>query len=83
MSVGYNRPLYVLPFDHRHSYVSGMFHFAPPLTADQHAAVSASKWVIYDGFREALRNGMPRDVGAITQQRRLSSIATTQPGATS
>jgi myo-inositol catabolism protein IolC len=65
MSVGYSRPLYVLPFDHRHSYITGMFHFTPPLTADQHAAVSASKAVIYDGFREALRNGMPRDVAAI------------------
>jgi myo-inositol catabolism protein IolC len=65
MSVGYSRPLYVLPFDHRHSYITGMFHFTPPLTADQHAAVSASKAVIYDGFREALGNGMPRDVAAI------------------
>jgi myo-inositol catabolism protein IolC len=65
MSVGYSRPLYVLPFDHRHSYVTGMFHFTPPLTADQHAAVSASKRVIYDGFREALRNGMSRDVAGI------------------
>jgi myo-inositol catabolism protein IolC len=65
MSLGYSRPLYVLPFDHRHSYVTGMFHFAPPLTADQHAAVSESKRVIYDGFREALRNGMSKDVAGI------------------
>ena len=39
MSLGYNRPLYLLPFDHRHSYVTGMFHIAPPLTAAQHEQV--------------------------------------------
>jgi len=65
MGSGYDRPLYVLPFDHRHSYVSGMFHFTPPLTPDQHAAVVASKRVIYDGFQEAVRNGLPKEVAAI------------------
>ena len=29
MRLGYNQPLYLLPFDHRHSYVTGMFQFAP------------------------------------------------------
>ncbi|MEO8196570.1 MAG: DUF2090 domain-containing protein [Thermoanaerobaculia bacterium] len=48
------RPLYLLPFDHRHSYLSGMFAYAPPLTAEQHAAVVDSKQVIYEGFRQAL-----------------------------
>src|SRR3984957_1880005 len=59
MSLGYNRPLYLLPFDHRHSYVTGMFHFTPPLTADQHDAVADSKQVIYDGFRQAIGEGVP------------------------
>ena len=54
MRRGYTRPLYLLPFDHRHSYVTGMFHFTPPLTSDQHETVTESKQVIYDGFREAL-----------------------------
>lgn len=53
MSLGYNRPLYLLPFDHRQSYVTGMFHFSPPLTEDEHAIVVDSKQVIYDGFRQA------------------------------
>ena len=25
MSIGYNHLLYLLPFDHRHSYVTGLF----------------------------------------------------------
>lgn len=60
MSLGYNRPLYLLPFDHRQSYVTGMFHFTPPLTADQHDIVADSKQVIYDGFRQALGHGVPK-----------------------
>ena len=59
MRRGYGRPLYLLPFDHRHSYVAGMFHLALPLTAQQHRAVTASKRVIYDGFREAAGRGVP------------------------
>jgi myo-inositol catabolism protein IolC len=54
MGLGYSHPLYLLPFDHRHSYLMGMFRITPPLTADQTAAVIDSKRVIYEGFREAL-----------------------------
>ena len=59
MRFGYNQPLYLLPFDHRHSYLTGMFHLDPPLTADQRRAVAESKEVIYDGFRNALGLGVP------------------------
>ena len=64
-SPGYNRPLYLLPFDHRHSYVTGMCHFTPPLTADQRAAVTLTKQVIYEGFQVALSAGVPRERGGI------------------
>jgi myo-inositol catabolism protein IolC len=59
MSLGYRRPLYLLPFDHRHSYVTGMFEFTPPLTADEHDVVADSKQVIYEGFRHALGGDLP------------------------
>ncbi|MBV6306531.1 DUF2090 domain-containing protein [Candidimonas humi] len=65
MNPGYDRPLYLLPFDHRHSYVSGMFGFEPPLSAPQHAEVAASKRLIYDGFRQALGDGVPADRAGI------------------
>jgi myo-inositol catabolism protein IolC len=64
-SLGYNRPLYLLPFDHRQSYITGMFHFTPPLTAIQHEIVADSKQVIYDGFRQALGHGVPKDRAGI------------------
>jgi myo-inositol catabolism protein IolC len=59
MRRGYTLPLCLLPFDHRHSYVTGMFHFTPPLTSDQHEAVVESKEVIYDGFQHALGRAVP------------------------
>lgn len=62
---GYTKPLYLLPFDHRHSYITGMCHFTPPLSADQHAVVAGSKRVIYDGFLKAVRDGVPRDRAGI------------------
>ena len=35
MNPGSERALYLLPFDHRHSYVDGLFGFKPPLSASQ------------------------------------------------
>jgi myo-inositol catabolism protein IolC len=56
---GYDQPLYLLSFDHRHSFATGMFHLGAPLTADQREAVTDSKEVIYDGFRQALGPAVP------------------------
>lgn len=63
--VGYERDLYILPFDHRSSYVKGLFGFKPPLLPEQSAAVVASKQVIYDGFKLALARGAPEADAAI------------------
>ncbi|MEP7101132.1 MAG: DUF2090 domain-containing protein [Burkholderiales bacterium] len=56
---GYTDPLYLLPFDHRHSYLAGMFRFEPPLTPEQRARVVDSKRLIYEGFQVALAQGVP------------------------
>ncbi len=60
MTPGYTDPLYLLPFDHRHSYLTGMFGFEPPLTAEQHARVVDSKRLIYEGFQRSLEIGVPK-----------------------
>jgi myo-inositol catabolism protein IolC len=59
MNLGYTDPLYLLPFDHRHSYLSGMFKFKPPLSTPQLAKVVDSKRLIYEGFLLALDRGVP------------------------
>lgn len=50
MNLGYDQALYVLPFDHRRSYVTDMFDFKPPLTVPQRDQVIGSKQLIYEGF---------------------------------
>jgi len=62
---GYDRPFYVLPFDHRSSYVKGLFNWRPPLTAEQIVEVAASKRLIYEGFKKAVADGIRRDRAAI------------------
>jgi myo-inositol catabolism protein IolC len=62
---GYQKPLYILPFDHRGSFETGMFGWKGDLTPEQTAHIAAAKQVIYDGFQEALAKGAPRDKGGI------------------
>ena len=56
---GFEHPLYVLPFDHRGSFETGMFGWHGDLTADQTAQIAAAKQVIYDGFKAAIEQGVP------------------------
>jgi myo-inositol catabolism protein IolC len=62
---GYERPLYVLPFDHRGSFESGMFHWKGELTASQTAEIAAAKQIIYDGFKSAVAAGVPKENAGI------------------
>jgi 5-dehydro-2-deoxygluconokinase len=65
MPRGWDRPLYIQPFDHRGSFQSGLFGWKPPLSAAQTAEIAASKRIIYDGFLAALAGGAPRDRSGI------------------
>ncbi len=65
MAIGYDKPLYILPFDHRASFEKGLFGFTAPLTAEQTATVAASKRVVYDGMLLALTRGVPREAAGI------------------
>lgn len=65
MNLGYDKALYLLPFDHRQSYVTDMFHLEPPLTASQRDQVIDSKQLIYEGFRQALTEGVPFDAAGV------------------
>jgi myo-inositol catabolism protein IolC len=65
MPQGYRKPLYLLPFDHRQSYLSGLFDFKEPLTPEQIGVVSDSKQLIYEGFLQAVAEGVPREAAAI------------------
>jgi 5-dehydro-2-deoxygluconokinase len=58
---GFNHPLYVLPFDHRGSFETGMFGWHGDLSSDQTEQIAAAKQVIYDGFKAAVAAGVPKE----------------------
>jgi myo-inositol catabolism protein IolC len=64
-AIGFNEPLYVLPFDHRGSFQTKMFGWTGTLSADQTAEIAATKQVIYDGFKAALHGGVPEQKAGI------------------
>src|SRR5205809_58841 len=64
-SLGYDRSLYILPFDHRGSFVLKMFGRHEPLTAEQTEAIATAKQVIYDGFKAAIDAGVPKEKAGI------------------
>ncbi len=74
---GYDRPLYILPFDHRGSFETGMFGWHGELNAEQTAKIAEAKRVIYDGFRAALASGLPKEhAGLLTDEQFGASILT-------
>ncbi len=60
MDIGFDQPLYVLPFDHRGSFQTKMFGWHGALSPEQTAEIAASKQVVYDGFRAAVAGGVPQ-----------------------
>ena len=65
MTLGYNKPLYVLPFDHRGSFQTGMFGWKGTLSPEQTAQIAAAKEVIYDGFKAAVASGVAKERAGI------------------
>ena len=65
MNIGYDKPLYIQPFDHRGSFQTKMFGWKGTLTAEQTAEIAAAKQVIYDGFKDAIAAGVPKEKAGI------------------
>ena len=68
-SIGYDRPLFVQPFDHRGSFTKGFFGLTgdPEMTptADQHSAVAGAKTLVYRGLLRSIELGVPADTVGI------------------
>ena len=78
---GYERSLYIQPFDHRESFQTKLFGWKGGLTAEQTAAVAAAKLVIYDGFQAAFASGVPKEYAGIlvNEQFGAGGASLTQP----
>src|SRR5262249_43991947 len=65
MPRGYDRPLYIQPFDHRGSFQTKMVGWPSPLSGAQTAEIAAAKRVIDDGCLAALAGGVPKEKAGI------------------
>jgi 5-dehydro-2-deoxygluconokinase len=64
-SIGFDQPLYILPFDHRGTFQSKMFGWKGALTPQQTAEIAATKQVIYDAYKHSLAAGVPQNKSGI------------------
>ena len=64
-NIGFDKPLYILPFDHRGSFQTKMFGWKGALTSEQTAQIAGAKQVIYDAFEAALETGVPSEKAGI------------------
>jgi myo-inositol catabolism protein IolC len=60
MTIGYDKPLYVLPFDHRASFSKELFGWHGTLSAEQIADIAAVKRIIFDAAKAAVAAGVPK-----------------------
>jgi 5-dehydro-2-deoxygluconokinase len=72
-TIGFDKPLYILPFDHRGSFQVKMFGWKGALTAEQTAEIAAAKQVIYDGFKAAVQDGVPEKKSGILVDEQFGS----------
>ncbi|MDT3672154.1 MAG: DUF2090 domain-containing protein [Aromatoleum sp.] len=72
MPRGYDRQLYILPFDHRASFESRMFGWTAPFSDAQIEEIAAAKRLIYDGFKSALA-AVPREKAGILVDEQFGS----------
>jgi 5-dehydro-2-deoxygluconokinase len=63
--LGFDHPLYILPFDQRGSFQKKMFGWDGVLTLHQTAEIAAAKRVIYDAFRQAIQAGVAKGKAGI------------------
>jgi myo-inositol catabolism protein IolC len=60
LAIGYNQPLYILPYDHRSSFEKGLYGWSGALSAEQTGRIARTKEVIYDAFKRALGKGLSK-----------------------
>lgn len=63
---GYNKPLYILPFDHRSTFLKGMFGVSGrEATVEETEKVKDAKKTIYEAFQKAIELGVDQSGVAI------------------
>jgi myo-inositol catabolism protein IolC len=65
MTIGFDKDLYVLPFDHRATFKTKMFGWTGTITNEQTAHIATFKRVIYDALQAAVAAGVPKSKAGI------------------
>ena len=65
MALGYDKPLYILAFDHRGSFQKKFFGVQGEPNAEETATIADAKMVIYEGAKRALSEGVPNEQAGI------------------
>lgn len=65
--LGYDKPLYILPFDHRAFFARSLFNAqtTDDLNEEQKHVLREFKMLIYKGFKQAVESGVPKSSAAI------------------
>lgn len=65
--MGYSKPLYILPFDHRATFAQKMFgkDSILDLNSEEKELIREFKMLIYKGFKDALEKLIPTDYAAV------------------
>lgn len=64
--IGYSHDLFILPFDHRSSFLKNMLGVEERVpTEEEIEKIRRAKKIIYEGFKESLAQGMPKESAAI------------------
>lgn len=64
--VGYNKDLFILPFDHRSSFIKTMFQIEDREPSEEETQkIKKAKGIIYQGFKKSLEQGLPKEAAAI------------------
>ena len=76
MSLGYDRNLYMLAFDHRASFTKGLFGIDGTPSPEATARIGESKRIIFDGLLRAVQQGAPREwAGVLVDEQFGAAVA--------
>lgn len=61
MALGYNRPLYILPFDHRATFAKAVLGINGTPSREDKNKITEYKDLVYEAFKLAIVKGVPKD----------------------
>jgi len=64
-NLGYQKNLFILPFDHRSSFAKLFGFIEQNLTPEEKETITKAKEIVYEAFKKTVEQGIPKDQAAI------------------